>query len=149
MQWTVGLLENQKKVGVKEGMLKEIGKEDFMVEKEGEKEFNTRNKERNEPTGRKKAYMGKFLKSIVDFADSVFVAMVKVRICKKNTEAIIMAAQNQTWMSNIGGVDCTCYSVDESSMHMANGCKQLAKRHYMIRHNLFTIRVYWELCRKH
>ena len=149
MQWTVGLLENQKKVGVKEGMLKEVGKEDFMVEKEGEKEFNTRNKERNEPTGRKKAYMGKSLKSIVDFADSVLWPWLRSGYVKKNTEAIIMAAQNQTWMSNIDGVDCVCYSVDESSMHMANGCKQLAKRHYMIRHNLFTTRVYWELCRKH
>ena len=135
--------------GMKEGMLKEVGKEDFMVEKEGEKEFNTRNKERNEPTGRKKAYMGKFLKSIVDFADSGLWPWLRSGYVKRNTEAIIMAAQNQTWMSNIDGVDCTCYSVDESSMHMANGCKQLAKRHYMIRHNLFTIRVYWELCRKH
>ena len=85
MQWTVGLLENQKKVGVKEGMLNEVGKEDFMVEKEGEKEFDTRNKERNETNWKEKSLHGKVLKSTVDFADSVLWPWLRSRYVKKNT----------------------------------------------------------------
>ena len=41
MQWTMGLF------GKVRGMLKEVVKEDFMVEKEGRKEYARRNKERN------------------------------------------------------------------------------------------------------
>ena len=39
--------------------------------------------------------------------------------------------------------------MDESSRHIASGSEQLAKRHYMIRHNLIVIRVHRELCRKY
>ena len=78
---------------------------------------------------------------------------------KKNTEAIIIAAQDKAlrtnWIkANIDGVDCSplcrvCHSVDESAMHIAGGCEQLAKRRYMIRHNLIATCVHWALCRKY
>ena len=48
-----------------EPMLKEVVKEDFMVEKEGKKEYDRRTKERNE------TFHGKFPKSVADFAESV------------------------------------------------------------------------------
>ena len=52
------------------------------------------------------------------------------------------------------GADCcplcrVFYSVDESAIHIATGCKQLAKRRYMIRYNLTATLVQWELCRKY
>ena len=34
-------------------------------------------------------------------------------------------------------------------MHFASRCKQLAKQRYMIRQNLITTRVHWQLCRKY
>ena len=81
------------------------------------------------------------------------------RYVKKNTEAIIIAAQDEAlrtnWIkANIDGVDCSplcrvCHSVDESAMYIAAGCEQLAKRRYMIRHNLIATCVHWELCRKY
>ena len=84
---------------------------------------------------------------------------MRTRICKKNTEGIITVAQDQAlrtnWIkTNIDGVDrsplCRVYhSVDESAIQFANGCEQLAKRRYMIRHNLIATRVHWELCRKY
>ena len=49
---------------------KEVVKDDFMMEKEGKKEYDRRTKERNETTWKKKAYM------------ESFVVMLKVRICK-------------------------------------------------------------------
>ena len=41
----------------KEPMLKEVVKEDFIMEKEGKKEYDRRTKKRMKPTGRKKDYM--------------------------------------------------------------------------------------------
>ena len=66
MQWTMGLF------GKVRGMLKEVVKEDFMVEKEGRKEYARRNKERNETNCKEKILHGKFPKSVVDFTDSVW-----------------------------------------------------------------------------
>ena len=42
-----------------------------------------------------------------------------------------------------------CHSVGESSMHIASGCERLAKRCYMIRHNLISTCINCELCRKY
>ena len=84
--------------------------------------------------------------------------MVKLGYVKKNAESIITPNQDQalttSWIkANVDEVDCyllcrVCHYVDELSMHTASGCKQLAKRRYMIRHNLTSIHVHWELCRK-
>ena len=49
----------------KEPMLKGVVKEDFIMEKEGKKEYDKRTKNRMKPTGRKKAYIEISL-SIVD-----------------------------------------------------------------------------------
>ena len=46
-------------------MLKGVVKEDFIMEKEGKKEYDKRTKNRMKPTGRKKAYIEISL-SIVD-----------------------------------------------------------------------------------
>ena len=83
-------------------------------------------------------------------------ARVKSEYVKKNTDAIITAAQDQALKitkANIDGADCpplcrVCQSVDEPFMHIASGCKHLAKEHYMIRHNLIVTHVHWKLCRK-
>ena len=116
-------------------------------------------KKRNETNWKEKSLNGKFPKSIVDFADSVSWQWLRSGYVKKNAEAIITAAQDQTlrtnWIKvNIDGIDCSplcgvCHSVDESAMRIASGCEQLAKRRYMIRHNLIATRVHWELCRKY
>ena len=48
----------------KEPMLKEAVKEDFIIEKEGKKEFDRILKQRMKPTGRKKAYLESFLNQL-------------------------------------------------------------------------------------
>ena len=45
-------------------MLKEAVKEDFIIEKEGEKEYDRILKQRMKPTGRKKAYLESFLNQL-------------------------------------------------------------------------------------
>ena len=48
----------------KEPMLKEAVKEDFIIEKEGKKEYDRILKQRMKPTGRKKAYLESFLNQL-------------------------------------------------------------------------------------
>ena len=76
-------------------MLKEVVKEDFMVEKERRKEYARRNKERNKTNQKEKSLHGKFPKSVVHFADSVSQQLLRSGYIKKNTKAIITATQNQ------------------------------------------------------
>ena len=92
MQWTVGLSEKP--------MLKGVAKEDFMMEKERKKEYGRRTKERSEINWKEKSLHGEFPKSVVDFADCVLWQWLRSGYVKKNTEAIIVAAQDQTLRTN-------------------------------------------------
>ena len=67
-------------------MLKELVKEDFMVEKEGRKEYARRNKERNETNCKEKILHGKFPKSVADFTDSVWWQWLRSGYIKKTTK---------------------------------------------------------------
>ena len=54
-----------------EPMLKEVVKENFMMEKERKKEYESRTKERSKTNWRERSLHGKLPKPIGDFADSV------------------------------------------------------------------------------
>ena len=77
-------------------MLKEVVNGDFMVEKEGKKEYVRRTKERNETNCKEKSLRGKFPKFIEELVDSVSWQWLRSGYVKKKTEAIITAAQDQT-----------------------------------------------------
>ena len=70
-------------------MLKEVDKENFIMEKEEKKECDRRNKKRNETKWKEKSLYGNFPKSIADFADRVSWQWLRSGFVKKNTEAII------------------------------------------------------------
>ena len=96
----------------KKPMLTEVVKDDFVMEKEGKKEYDRGNEKRNETNWKEKSLHGNFPISVVDFADSVSWQWLRSRYLKKNTEAIITAAQDQAlrtnWIeANIDGVDCS------------------------------------------
>ena len=80
---------------LEEPMSKEVVKEDFMVEKEGKKEYGRRNKERSKTNWKEKIFHGKFPKSAADFADSVSWQWLRSGHIKRNKNAIITAAQDQ------------------------------------------------------
>ena len=79
-----GLWDNLEKS--EQPMLKGEVKKEFMMEKEGKKEYDRRNNERDESSHEK------FPKSIVDFADSVSWQCLRSRFIKKNIKAIATAA---------------------------------------------------------
>ena len=76
-------------------MLKEVVKEDFMVEKERRKEYARRNKERNKTNRKEKSLHGKFPKSVTDFVDRVPWQRLRSGYIKRKKKAIVSAAQDQ------------------------------------------------------
>ena len=110
------------------------------------------------PTGRN-ILPWKFPKSTVDFAASVSWQSLRSGYVKENTEAIIMAAQDQVLRTNWikANIDeghwsspgRVSQSVDESSMRIASRSKQLTKWRYMITRSLIATRVRWKLCKKY
>ena len=76
-------------------MLKEVVKEDFVVEKETRKKYARTNKEINKTNRREKSLHGKFPKSVADFADSVLWQRLRSGYIKRNKKAIVTAAQDQ------------------------------------------------------
>ena len=77
---------------LEEPILKEVVKEDFMVEKERRKEYTRRNKERNKINRQEKSLHEKFPKSVADFVDSVPWQRLRSGYIKRNQKAIVSAA---------------------------------------------------------
>ena len=77
----------------------------------------------------------------------------------KATESYICAAQEESLPTRCrkvriygeeGDPKCRlCGKFDETAMHLASGCGELAKRQYLIRHDGMGKRVHWELCKKY
>ena len=142
-----------------EPLLKHVLDENFMVDNKGKDEYDKEFKERCERNWKRKVLHGKFPESIKDVGSEETWLWLKTGWVKKNTEAIVTAAQDQALRTNwikarIDGQDVSplcrvCHEADESVMHIASGCELLAKRRYTIRHDLVAKRVHWELCRKY
>ena len=77
---------------------------------------------------------------------------------KRETESLIVAAQNQSIRTNLvkakidksqGDSLCrVCRKVDESIDHIASGCSKLAKKECKRRHDNLAKIVHWKLARK-
>ena len=68
-----------------EPLLKEVGNEDFIMEKQGRKEYDRRTKKRNENNWKEKAYMESSLNQLWTLR-TVFRGIGQVGICKKRTQ---------------------------------------------------------------
>ena len=80
-------------------------------------------------------------------------------IFKKETEGLILAAQEQALRTNSikHSIDKTsqtplcrlCGESTETVWHIVSGCKKLAQNAYRKRHDKVALRVHWEMCRKY
>ena len=142
-----------------EPMLKNVLDEGFLIANEGKKEYNQRFKSEKQHEWKDKTLHGKFPSSIKEISATNTWLWLQSGWLKKNTEAVIMAAQDQALRTNwikscIDGQDISplcrvCNKADESAAHIASGCEELAKRRYKIRHDLVATRIHWELCHKY
>ena len=77
---------------------------------------------------------------------------------KKETEGLLMAAQDQALRTNLikAKIDKShddpkcrmCKEGDESVTHIISQCKRLAQKEYKTRHDNVAKAVHWELCKK-
>ena len=77
---------------------------------------------------------------------------------KRETESLIVAAQNQSIRTNLGKAKINksqgdslcrvCRKVDESTDHIVSGCIKLAQKEYKRRHDNLGKIVHWKLARK-
>ena len=77
---------------------------------------------------------------------------------KRETESIIVAAQNQSTRTNLvkakidkiqgDSLCCVCRNVDESIDHIVSACSKLAQKEYKRRHDNLGKIVHWKLARK-
>ena len=143
-----------------EQLLKIVVKEDFLVEKTGKAEYMKQHTETLRQNYHEKAMHGKYPEVIKDQADLNKTWMwLKSKYVKKATESLITAAQDQAlrtnWIkTNIDKTEISplcriCHKEDETVSHIVSGCSELAKRRYVIRHDLVATRIHWELCKKY
>ena len=77
---------------------------------------------------------------------------------KRETESLIVAAQNQSIRKNLfkarieksqgDSLRRVCRKVDESIDHIVSGCSKLAQKEYKRRHDNLVKIVHWKLARK-
>ena len=78
---------------------------------------------------------------------------------KKETEKMLFAAQKQVLRTNsikekidkqpVSPKHRLCRTNEETVMHLVSGCLKLTQKQYKRRHDNVSIRVNWELCKKH
>ena len=83
---------------------------------------------------------------------------IKTRYLKKDTEGLLMAAQDQALptrnykvniMKEGGTVKCRmCGERDETIMHILSECSKLAQTEYKKRHDKVATLLHWELCKR-
>ena len=122
-------------------------------------EVKQRKKEARKKNWRQKKLHGKFVSSTDDITGADRWTWIQKGTLKRQTESLIMAAQEQALRTNVvkAKIDRTqsdskcrlCKTVDETVMHIVSGCSKLAQRDYMKRHDMVGKRIHWEVCKKY
>ena len=106
----------------------------------------------------KKVLHGQYLRQTKEVRSDQCWAWLQNGDLKRETESLIVAAQNQSIRTNLvkakidksqGDFLCrVCRKVDESIDHSVNGCSKLAQKEYKIRHDNLGKIVHWKLAGK-
>ena len=138
-----------------EWMLLAALNEKVIVEKESLQDYERRRKDKKVKNWKEKALHGAFVQQISDEAGEESCRWLRNGILKKETEGLILAAQEQALRTNsiTYSIDKTsetplcrlCGDASETVRHIV----QLAQREYRKRHDKVALRVHWEMCRKY
>ena len=106
----------------------------------------------------KKVLHGQYLRQTKEVRSDQCWAWLQNGDLKRETESLIVAAQNQSIRTNLvkaridksqGDSLCRmCRKVDESIDHIVSGCSKLAQKEYKRRHDNLGKIVHWKLARK-
>ena len=136
-----------------EPMLKEVKKECVLKEQHLTEDFQ---KDRLEKYKGKELH-GKFLRETEDGRDPMTWDWLRTGVIKKETEGLIMAAQDQALRTNairkyidkqdVSPVCRMCGERDETISHILTECSKLAQKHYKSwRHDKVAQILHWETC---
>ena len=107
---------------------------------------------------KEKKLHGQFLRDIEEVADEKTKNWMKNGHLKRETESLIIAAQDQAIRTNAikAKIDKTrddsicrmCNAKDETITHIISECPKLAQKEYKRRHDWMGMAIHWDLCRK-
>ena len=125
---------------------------------ENVKEFKERRRNGRSNVLKQKKLHGKFFNQIEEVAGEEKWLWLRDGSIKRETESLIMAAQEQVIRVNAmkAKIDKTqaeskcrlCGKVDETVRHIVCECPILAQREYKRRHDWVGRKIHWEVCRK-
>ena len=142
-----------------EWMLQAALKEKVLDEEENLQDYQKRRQEEKIRNWKEKALHGEFVRQTADVAGEDSWRWLRNGFLKKETEGLILAAQEQALRTNSikHSIDKTsetplcrlCGDTSETVRHIISGCKKLAQGEYRKRHDKVALRVHWEICRKY
>eukprot|EP00112_Aurelia_sp_Birch-Aquarium-sp1_P017310 Seg3997.2 transcript_id=Seg3997.2/GoldUCD/mRNA.D3Y31 product="hypothetical protein" protein_id=Seg3997.2/GoldUCD/D3Y31 len=143
----------------REWMLQAALKEKVLDEEENLQDYQKRRQEEKIRDWKEKALHGEFVRQTADAAGDDSCRWLRNGFLKKETEGLILAAQEQALRTSSikHSIDKTsgtplcrlCGDSTETVRHIVSGCKKLAQREYRKRHDNVALRVHWEICRKY
>ena len=142
-----------------EWMLKRAAELGMVTVTESKNEYKARVEREKKEGAESMVRFGKFYRDTKELAHERTNEWLKSGHMGKATEAYIIAAQERALhtrsrRARIYGEDVdpkcrVCGLYEETVMHVASGCEELAKKQYKIRHDGMGKRVHWELCKKY
>ena len=125
---------------------------------ESVQEFKERRRNEQSNVLKQKKLHGQFFNKIEDVAGEEKWLWLRDGSIKRETESLIMAAQEQAIRENVikAKIDKTqaqskcrlCGKADETVRHIVCDCPMLAQREHKRRHDWVGKKIHWEVCRK-
>ena len=135
-----------------------VARREIDTPSENEEDFKRRMKMERKAVWKEKALHGQHLRQTENIASKDSWIWLANGNLKKETEGLLIAAQDQALRTNVikAKIDKSrddpkcrmCKEGDESVTHIISQCKKLAQTEYKIRHDNVAKAVHWELCKK-
>ena len=126
---------------------------------ESEADVKKRKRMERKENWKEKTLHGQFLRQTDDIAGEDRWLWLKQGNLKRETESLILAAQEQAVRTNVikAKIDNTqeqskcrmCGEKDETVNHLISECSKMAQREYKRRHDWVGRRVHWDVCKKY
>ena len=144
---------SEEKILIAARKVREINEEETVTD------FKMRKQNERRERWKDKTLHGQYLRQTENVAEQNRWMWLKKAGLKRETESLIMAAQEQAIRTNLikSKIDKSqqeskcrmCGDSDESINHILNECKMLAQKDYKKRHDWVGRRIHWEVCRKY
>lgn len=143
-----------------ETALKEVKRQHLLVADETKLEYKSRATKERRERWKSKPLHGQYIRDIEGKVDSVKTwDWLSAGELKKETEGLIMAAQDQALRTNAikAKIDKTtadskcrlCKEKEETVDHLISACSKIAQTDYKDRHNKVAAMIHWNLCKNY